>query len=1211
MAEERCTLRKRYIAISDLFEARKDLFLASFLSILMLLCIAPLQPSTEVTLNGFESVESSGRGEVYEGDWAVARQQTLEDCYYYSPVSVFAVDDYNDYLVLSECADYSFSVYMHSDWNVLLETVETNIGVENILFSPNGEYLVVYSDMYFEIYQTSDWEQVFSGDVMPSNGNYVDIYAATWSGDGERIVFTTGSDGDKMFEGPEWGEVTGTTSTASWVAHHPTEDILWYVNNDGTGNEYEFENIPFVGYQWVMKRSFTLSQGYGGPISSNSDGSMLLMNGEYEVSAYATSDYSELFTSEWRAVKASFSSEGDSIVYYYNEEYRILSTSTWQEQTSFDSQEQGCSWDDDPSQIVFSSEDEEIIVSSDSCYDFFLSSWSPDEDSDGVADAQDFCPSTSEDENADAKGCAPSQKDTDLDGINDRDDICPRTKTSDVAGSNGCSPSQLQDTDGDGVSDSDDICPGTLLTEFSNIYGCSSNQRDVDGDGLVDAQDNCPLFDATVCPNVLSWVMSSEPLDELVSNSLQWSPAGEHAAMWGSGGIRLVDDTFASVREHIFENESQYVREFLWMPNGVDLLVIWESNYGGDSECGYYLWDTVGDSFSLSYAVSDDCSSLRHPALSPDGTRLAVSKYSSSSYSGSTLVIDLTNHVVAFEDEEHYPRELLFTHDGTSLIGLTTRSLNLWDINDGYMLQSRSIEGADNLLLSPDGDNLYAYSEESIRVYSMDSFLFQSMIRFDEDDGNYYSRPESLSLEFSKSSELLYVIAVNRTRTDGDWYYNSSMQTYYVDGSGSLELAMPPQVVNTSIGTPIFSPSQTSFIAHVDDGNDYHEEGYYLWSPDSDGDGVVDASDLCSNTILNESADETGCSWEQQDDDEDDILNEQDLCANTPIGIGMVVDEAGCSDQQVDEDYDGVCDEDAQSGGPSGCVGKDSCPGTPHGEDVDSMGCSWAQADDDLDSVQNSIDICPDTSLGEVADSVGCGETQRDSDGDYVNDYWDVCSLTELNSTVDEVGCSDIQVDADSDLICNTNAPSSGPSNCTNTDICPNTESNTTVDTYGCSWNQRDDDGDGVLNLDDSCPDTSNPEVSPDGCSSWQRDSDNDGIADALDECAKTPTGEFSNQVGCSEGQRQSSLGFEEGGGPSIIKWATIGGVLLVTLLLGGFLLNRKKPSEDLAQPKIEAPQYATRGVMEDDGKEWIEFPAESNNRFYRDQSSGQWVKNK
>jgi hypothetical protein len=330
----------------------------------------------------------------------------------------------------------------------------------------------------------------------------------------------------------------------------------------------------------------------------------------------------------------------------------------------------------------------------------------------------------------------------------------------------------------------------------------------------------------------------------------------------------------------------------------------------------------------------------------------------------------------------------------------------------------------------------------------------------------------------------------------------------------------------------------------------------------------------------------------------------------------MIVDEVGCSDQQVDEDFDGICNEGAPSGGPSDCVGEDSCPSTPYGEVVDSTGCSWEQQDEDEDSVQNSIDICPGTSYGESADSVGCGETQRDSDGDFVNDYWDVCAATGNNSTVDGVGCSDLQVDADSDSICDSNAPASGPSNCTKTDICPDTESNATVDTYGCSWNQRDDDGDGISNQLDSCPDTLNPEVSPDGCSSWQRDSDDDGIADALDECAKTPVDEFSNQVGCSESQVQSNIvpgGNEES---SVIQWKTLGGVLLAILLLSGYILRRKKPlenitqPENIAQPELKAPPYETRGAMSDDGKEWIEFPTGSGNRFYREPSSGQWVKN-
>jgi hypothetical protein len=75
--------------------------------------------------------------------------------------------------------------------------------------------------------------------------------------------------------------------------------------------------------------------------------------------------------------------------------------------------------------------------------------------------------------------------------------------------------------------------------------------------------------------------------------------------------------------------------------------------------------------------------------------------------------------------------------------------------------------------------------------------------------------------------------------------------------------------------------------------------------------------------------------------------------------------------------------------------------------------------------------------------------------------------------------------------------------------------------------------------------------------------------------------------------------------------------VLLVILLLSGYILSRKKPlenitqSENISQPKANAPPYETRGAMGDDGKEWIEFPTGSGNRFYREPSSGQWVKNK
>lgn len=1192
-----------YIRFKPVLERNKWV-VASFLTALMLLCTAPLHQTSDVPLNGFEPAESSGSGDVHAGDWAVARQQTI-----YSGWcdSAFDYDFQSEHIALVDCpagGERYIQIYQNSDWNVAIETIDSNIDFELVEFSPNGRYLVAYGNLEFEIYQTSDWEKVHSGNVQSDGSTYYyGIYDIVWSGDGERILFVTGDDGGKMYEGPDWEEVTGTTSTGIYAAHHPSEDILWYLNADGTGNEYEFENIPFVGYQWVMKRSFTLTGGYVGPLSTDSDGGVLVSASESGVSAYSTSDYSQEFISSSASGPVSFSLDSDFIAFKYMYDYVIYSTTDWNEISSIGGESEQCYYDE-PIKIQFTVDYGEMLIQEDVCYSNYLTGWAPDDDSDGVANIMDICPFTSEDENADAKGCALSQKDTDMDGVNDRDDICPRTKTIESADSNGCSQPQLQDSDGDGVSDSDDLCSSTPLIEFSNIYGCSSNQRDVDGDGVVDAQDNCPLYDVVTCPNILSWSMESTPMNDMVSSSLQWSPNGAHAVMEASESITLIDDTLGLVRKHLFENESQYVTSFLWMPNSADLLIIWESSYWRDTECGYYIWDTENDTLSLDYLVSNSCSSLRNPTLSPDGTLLAVSKYSSTSYSGSTLVIDLITNEAAFEDGDHYPRDLLFSHDGTSLVGLTSRALNLWDISDGYLLQSRSISSADELLLSPDGDSLYAYSEENIRVYSMDSFTFQSVISFEE-DSSYYSGSVSLSLEFSRSSELLYVMAVNVTYS-GQYNYNSSMQTYYAGENGSLELVMPPKYINNSVGAPVFFPGQTSFFTFVSDTNGYHEEGYYRWAPDADGDGIHDALDLCPNTDLDQFPGEDGCSWEQLDDDEDGISNGQDLCTGTEYQI--LIDVSGCSDAQVDKDSDGVCNQGALSSGPSQCQGIDLCPKTSPGNIPDADGCSWEQQDEDEDEIPNGVDSCPETTSEENSNSDGCGEKQRDTDGDSLNDFWDQCPLTATNSSVDELGCADLQVDSDLDSVCDTGHASTGPSNCTGSDTCPDTSENETVNANGCAWNQRDDDSDGVINSRDICPDTVNSDISPDGCSSWQRDTDNDGINDAVDECAKTPSDEVANQVGCSE--RQGGSGAASGDEPPLAPtWMLLGAGIIGVLGLVGYLMSRRTEPELLTG--LVTPEYAMRGSMREDGNEWIEFPAGSGNEFHRDPVTGQWVHNK
>ncbi len=98
-----------------------------------------------------------------------------------------------------------------------------------------------------------------------------------------------------------------------------------------------------------------------------------------------------------------------------------------------------------------------------------------DADKDGVADAQDLCPTVAG--LATFNGCP----DTDRDGVQDGEDGCP-----DVAGIvalKGC-----PDADSDGVADKNDQCPNEAGTVANN--GCPV--RDADNDGVTDAEDDCP-----------------------------------------------------------------------------------------------------------------------------------------------------------------------------------------------------------------------------------------------------------------------------------------------------------------------------------------------------------------------------------------------------------------------------------------------------------------------------------------------------------------------------------------------------------------------------------------------------------------------------------------------------------------------------------------------------------------------------------------------
>jgi len=162
---------------------------------------------------------------------------------------------------------------------------------------------------------------------------------------------------------------------------------------------------------------------------------------------------------------------------------------------------------------------------------------------------------------------------------------------------------------------------------------------------------------------------------------------------------------------------------------------------------------------------------------------------------------------------------------------------------------------------------------------------------------------------------------------------------------------------------------------------------------DTDGDGVTDDIDVCSDTPEDETANEVGCSPSQSDSDGDGIFDNLDTCADTPELAE--VDENGCADSQKDTDMDGITDD------------LDTCIDTPEGATVDESGCADSQKDTDMDGITDDLDTCVDTPEGATVDENGCADSQKDTDGDGVTDDLDLCPDTsEGASNISVNGCN-------------------------------------------------------------------------------------------------------------------------------------------------------------------------------------------------------------
>ncbi|MCR6720819.1 MAG: OmpA family protein [Chitinophagaceae bacterium] len=112
----------------------------------------------------------------------------------------------------------------------------------------------------------------------------------------------------------------------------------------------------------------------------------------------------------------------------------------------------------------------------------------PDQDSDGIPDKDDKCPTVWGP--AENNGCPWGDKDGD--GVLDKDDKCP-----DVKGDKENKGCPWPDADSDGVPDKDDKCPN--VKGLPRYNGCPIPDRDADG--INDEEDKCPDEKGTAANN--------------------------------------------------------------------------------------------------------------------------------------------------------------------------------------------------------------------------------------------------------------------------------------------------------------------------------------------------------------------------------------------------------------------------------------------------------------------------------------------------------------------------------------------------------------------------------------------------------------------------------------------------------------------------------------------------------------------------------------
>ena len=407
------------------------------------------------------------------------------------------------------------------------------------------------------------------------------------------------------------------------------------------------------------------------------------------------------------------------------------------------------------------------------------------------------------------------------------------------------------------------------------------------------------------------------------------------------------------------------------------------------------------------------------------------------------------------------------------------------------------------------------------------------------------------------------------------------------------------------------------------DGDGCHDS---IEDNDDDNDGVIDTSDFCSNTPANVTVDSNGC---PVDSDQDGVPNYLDLCNSTLSGV--VVDQDGCP---VDSDADGV--PDYLDAFPEDANETDDSDNDGVGDNSDAFPNDGTESlDSDMDGIGDNSDAFP-------ADATETLDTDMDGVGDNADAFPDDASET-VDSDMDGVGDNADAFPDDASETVDSDMDGVGD----NADAFPDDASETVdsdmdgvgdnVDAFPDDASETvDSDMDGVGDNADAFPDDASETV----------DSDMDGVGDNADAFPDDASETVDSDM---DGVGDNADAFPNDPAKSVVSTISpvlgIASVLLATILIGFVVIRRQskprksvvpiEPSGDESQietvmPSGEGlseaassvsgppqdssaltavPSADSTGVVGDDGYEWLEFPENSGEYFYRVPGTESWQK--